>query len=431
MRGHLLDSSVISELTKASPDTGVLAFLSEQHDLWLSSVVLHELELGLQLLPPGRGRDELRRALGELTSQFGDRILPLGHREAEWAARLGAQARLAGHVPRADDALLAGIAKEHELAIATCNERDFDGLDVAVTNPWEGALAPSGAESLEPPESAEPPEPAGSAESAESPESPESPESSEPAVSVRSAGRAAGRTLVAGVDGVPDGWVMAVTAVADGSPVEFSVWHTLADLWSQARTRRLRVVAIDMPIGLPGTERREADTRGHRLLGARRSSLFWTPPLCVLDAANHAEANRRSWGETGRGISVQAFSLMPKIRELRDTLTPGDFAPEARPRAAEVHPESSFVRLAGEPMSVSKRQPAGEEERLDVLADVFPNIAEATVAAPPPGPPRPGLDDLLDAAAAAWTARRIAAGEAECLGAGEHDETGYPMNIWV
>lgn len=437
MRGHLLDTSVISELTKASPNTGVLAFLSEHDDLWLSSVVLHELELGLQLLAPGQGLDELRRALGELTSEFGDRILPLGHREAEWAARLGAQARLAGHVPRADEALLSGIAKEHDLAIATCNERDFDGLDVAVMNPWVGAPAPSATEPAEPPEPAEsvelpePPEAVRTPEPAQPAVSVEPAEPAEPAVSVRSAGRAGGRALVAGVDGVSGGWVMAVTAAADGSPVEFSVWDTLADLWSQARARRLRVVAVDMPAGLPGTEKREADTQAHRLLGARRSSLFWTPPLCVLDAAHHAEANRRSWGETGRGISVQAFSLMPKIRELRDTLAPGDFAAEARPRAAEVHPETSFVHLAGEPMSVSKRQPAGEEERLDVLEEVFPNIAEAAVDAPPAGPPRPALDDLLDAAAAAWTARRIVAGNAECLGAGEQDETGYPMHIWV
>ena len=402
MSGYLLDSSVIAELTSASPNRGVLSFLSEQDDLWLSSVVLHELELALQLLPQGQQRDVLRRALGELTSEFGDRILPLGRPEAEWAARLGAQARQAGHLPRADGALIAGTAKAHDLVIATRAVQDFDGLDVAVTNPWERV-----------PERAESELSAGSAGRA------------------RRSGLLPGRTLVAGVDGVADGWVMAVTTAAGGSPVEFSVWHTLADLWSQARARRLRVVAIDMPAGLPGAERREADTEAHRRLGARRSSLFWTPPLCVLEATRHAEANRRSWEETGRGISIQAFNLIPKIRELRDTLAAEDFAPEARPRAVEVHPESSFVRLAGEPMSVSKRQPAGEEERLGVLAEAFPNITEAAVAAPPPGPPRPGLDDLLDAAAAAWTARRVASGEADCLGEGEQDETGYPMHIWV
>ena len=392
MSGYLLDTGVLSELTMASPNRGVLAFLSEHDDLWLSSVVLHELELGLQLQPQGRQRDSLRRALGELTSEFGDRILPLGHKEAEWAARLEAQARLAGHVPYAGDALIAGIAKSHDLVIATRNVRDFDGLDVAVTSPWERAPAPVGRAPARP---------------------------------------AAGPALVAGVDGVTGGWVMAVTGAAGGSPAEFSVWHTLEELWSEARLRRLQVVAVDMPVGLPDTERREADLEARRRLGSRRSSLFWTPPLCVLDAAAHAEANRRSWEETGQGISVQAFNLIPKIRELRDTLVPEDFATEARPRAAEVHPESSFVRLAGKPMAESKREQVGRQQRLVTLGDEFPNITEAAVTAPPPGPPRPALDDLLDAAAAAWTARRIVAGEAECLGAGDQDETGYPMHIWV
>lgn len=44
MSGCLIDTNVISELTKASPDSGVVAFLSERDDLWLSSVVVHELE---------------------------------------------------------------------------------------------------------------------------------------------------------------------------------------------------------------------------------------------------------------------------------------------------------------------------------------------------------------------------------------------------
>lgn len=224
---------------------------------------------------------------------------------------------------------------------------------------------------------------------------------------------------------------MAVSDVVDGSAVEFSAWATLGDLWAEAGARGLLVVAVDMPAGLPSAEKREADLEARRLLGARRSSLFWTPPLCVLDSTEHAEANRRSRDETGRGLSAQAFNLMPKIRELRRTLVPEDFAPSALPRAVEVHPESSFVRLAGEPMAESKRVHAGQQQRLAALAGAFPNIARVAVSAPPAGPPRPGLDDLLDAAAAAWTARRIVAGTAECLGAGRHDETGYPMHIWV
>jgi len=159
--------------------------------------------------------------------------------------------------------------------------------------------------------------------------------------------------------------------------------------------------------------------------------LWDTLMMGSTDAADHAEANLRSRRQTDRGLSAQTFALMPKIRELRTVLAPEDFTPAARPRAAEVHPESSFVHLAGAPMATSKHRLAGLQERSAVLAGAFCNIAEAALLSPLPGPGEPGLDDLLDAAAAAWTARRIIAGEAECLGAGEHDETGYPMHIWV
>ena len=88
MTGFLLDTNVVSELTKESPDPGVIAFPSEQDDLWLSPVVLHELEFGLQLLPRGHRRDGLRQALSEFIEEYEDRILPLVRNEAEWAARL-------------------------------------------------------------------------------------------------------------------------------------------------------------------------------------------------------------------------------------------------------------------------------------------------------------------------------------------------------
>ena len=126
MSGYLIDTNVVSELTKASPDTGVIAFLSEQDDLWLSSVVLHELEFGLQSLPQGRRRDDLRQVLSDFITEFDDRILPLGRIEAEWAARLRAEANLSGRVLHLGDALIAGTAKAH-------------GLSVATNSPWNTA----------------------------------------------------------------------------------------------------------------------------------------------------------------------------------------------------------------------------------------------------------------------------------------------------
>ena len=223
---------------------------------------------------------------------------------------------------------------------------------------------------------------------------------------------------------------MAISGAVSGTPVEFSVWVSFRDLWVEASRLNIAIVAVDMPSGLPDMERRTADVEARALLGPRRSSLFWTPPLCVLDAEDHAEANRRSRERTGWGLSTQSFNLMPKIREVREALSTGSFAPLARPRAAEVHPETGFALLAGAPMRASKRTQSGVDERLAALDGVFPNIADV-VQGPIAGSPRASLDDRLDAAAAAWTARRIASGEANCLGEGELDETGYPMNIWA
>ena len=137
MTGFLLDTNVVSELTKKSPDPGVIAFLSEQDNLWLSPIVLHELEFGLQLLPQGSSRDRLRQTLSELIAEYEDQVLPVKRKEAEWAARLRAQAHLSGRVLHLGDALIAGTAKSHNLSIATRNIGGFDGLDVDVLNPWE------------------------------------------------------------------------------------------------------------------------------------------------------------------------------------------------------------------------------------------------------------------------------------------------------
>ena len=136
MSGYLIDTNVVSELTKASPDPGVVTFLSEQDDLWLSSVVLHELEFGLLSLPEGRRRDDLQQVLSDFIAEFDDRILPLERIEAEWAARLRAEAHLSGRELHLGDALIAGTARAHGLAVATRSVRDFDGLDVNVANPW-------------------------------------------------------------------------------------------------------------------------------------------------------------------------------------------------------------------------------------------------------------------------------------------------------
>ena len=135
MSGFLLDTNVISELTKDRPEAQVVAFLTEQQDFWLSAIVMHELEFGVELLPQGRRRERLRAAQAVVLNEYEDRIIPLGRAEAEVAAMLRAAARRAGR-NLYGDALIAGTAKVHNLCVATRNVGDFEDMDVEIMNPW-------------------------------------------------------------------------------------------------------------------------------------------------------------------------------------------------------------------------------------------------------------------------------------------------------
>ena len=137
MNGYLLDTNVISEVIRSTPHTRVVTFLTEHDDLWLSSIVIHELEYGLQRMAQGQRRASLQDSLLGIMTEYEDRILPVERVGAEWAARFRAQAHRFGRTLDLGDALIAGTAKTHDLAIATRNVRDFDGLEVDVVNPWE------------------------------------------------------------------------------------------------------------------------------------------------------------------------------------------------------------------------------------------------------------------------------------------------------
>lgn len=137
MSGYLLDTNVVSELTRTVPDIGVVAFLSENEDFWLSAILIHEIEYGVRLLPQGHRRERLTEKLAAVVRNYEDRILPLESLGAEWSAELRVRARKAGRNLDLGDALVAGIAKVHDLAVVTRNDRHFDGLGVDTVNPWK------------------------------------------------------------------------------------------------------------------------------------------------------------------------------------------------------------------------------------------------------------------------------------------------------
>ena len=140
MRGYLLDTSVVWEVAKPAPDPSVVAFLADRIDLWLSVVVIHELEYGLRLMPAGRRRDARRATLTALTAGYRRRVLPIGREAAGHAARLRAHARRGGRTVHLGDSLIAGTATANDLVLATRNVGDFAPFDVELLNPWTDPL---------------------------------------------------------------------------------------------------------------------------------------------------------------------------------------------------------------------------------------------------------------------------------------------------
>ncbi|MBZ9736638.1 DUF429 domain-containing protein [Mesorhizobium sp. CA9] len=229
---------------------------------------------------------------------------------------------------------------------------------------------------------------------------------------------------LAGVDGCKAGWI-AVHREADAAPSVsvFPSFQALLDALPDA------TIAVDMPIGLPDFSRkggRGPEALVRPLLGARQSSVFAIPSRAALYADTSAFTTIEAWyaahqlasatalatSDPPRGVSIQAFGIFAKIREIDQLLIS---RPDLRGRIFESHPEVAFCRLnGGTAMALPKKikgavNPAGMEERKALLCRRGYRKAFLDQA-----PPRGAAsDDFLDAAAMMLIAGRIAGGEAK------------------
>jgi predicted RNase H-like nuclease len=216
------------------------------------------------------------------------------------------------------------------------------------------------------------------------------------------------------VDACKSGWIgirLADTVTAHFGP-------DITTLMTE--TGPVSVIAIDIPIGLPERGRRAADVEARELLGPRRSSVFLTPVRAALTEETHAGASAVNRELADEGMSIQAFGLFPKIRQIdvwRRT-SPG--------HVVEAHPELSFRQMADTPLLDSKKTWAGAVHRRELLAaqgiHLPADLGEAGRHA--------GVDDVLDAAAVAWTASRVAMGTAIPLPDPPVEFDDFPVAIW-
>ncbi|RVD71538.1 DUF429 domain-containing protein, partial [Mesorhizobium sp. M4A.F.Ca.ET.029.04.2.1] len=231
--------------------------------------------------------------------------------------------------------------------------------------------------------------------------------------------------VLVGVDGCKAGWI-AVHRHPDAAP-SISVFPGFAALLA-ALPAGGATIAVDMPIGLPDFSQRggrgpEAIVRP--LLGQRQSSVFSIPSRAALYAETDGFTTVEAWyaahrrasevakasSDPPRGVSIQAFGIFAKIREIDALLIA---RPELRGRVFESHPEVAFCRLnGGQAMALPKKVKgainlAGMEERKALLC----RHGYEKSFLDQPAPKGAAADDFLDAAAMMLIAGRIASGEA-------------------
>lgn len=195
-----------------------------------------------------------------------------------------------------------------------------------------------------------------------------------------------GSGRVLGVDACKRGWI--------AIEVEDAIAHAyfaeeIQTLMGRAEADGpLAVVAIDMPIGLPDRGRRQADLLARAAVGPLWPSVFMTPVREALLAADHA---------------TQAFGLRSKLFQVEQWIR------QTPVHVVEIHPEVCFARLAGGPLTTRKSSWAGAELRRALLGDAGIRLAGDLGGAGAYA----AVDDVLDAGAAAWTARRVLSGDAQ------------------
>jgi toxin FitB len=128
---YLVDTNVLSELMRARPDPLVAGWARGLASMTISVITLEEIEFGLALRPSAR-LDRWWRAFSEDYCE----ILPLSPAIARRAAHLRATHRLRGRQPTQADMLIAATAHEHQLTLATRNQRDFTGCGIQCVNPF-------------------------------------------------------------------------------------------------------------------------------------------------------------------------------------------------------------------------------------------------------------------------------------------------------
>ena len=164
--------------------------------------------------------------------------------------------------------------------------------------------------------------------------------------------------VVAGVDGCKGGWVV---VQRQAGVVTARVVETFDAVVRSAPSGPL---FVDMPIGLPESDDRQVERLARQRLPGRAGSVFNVPARSAVYAESFQAACDCNVRAQGKKISLQSWYICPKIKEVDQIL---QAQPGLRPRVLEAHPELLFATFSGAPMRYSKKQAAGQDERIQLL----------------------------------------------------------------
>jgi predicted RNase H-like nuclease len=226
-----------------------------------------------------------------------------------------------------------------------------------------------------------------------------------------------------GIDGCKYGWICAQLKNEAVSLTLFGHINEVKNMDSQR-------IFIDIPIGLGDQfNTRTIDFKLRKLLSKKRKSSVFTPPIReALEAPTYQLGNQINKSISGKGISIQAWNIGHKIKEVNQFLSQNRFYQN---KMSESHPELCFELLNNGPLNHSKKTPLGMEERTKII-NKYINISfqEIRNFAKECKSDKAKLDDIIDAIVLSLSAMRWEmSGKRQITQEKEKDTFKLPFNI--
>ena len=138
----LLDTNVVSEMFTQKPSQKVVDWIKRRNKtLYISSIAKAEIEYGINIMPDGKKKNALAAGMRGFINSYKKFCLPFDAESASYYAEIRAAQKRAGRHGNTGgndrDAMIAAVAVQHKLILATRNAEDFDGIKhLQKVNPW-------------------------------------------------------------------------------------------------------------------------------------------------------------------------------------------------------------------------------------------------------------------------------------------------------